>query len=172
MGNHSDNKFQARKDFRKHLEALRLAISVCTAPALFTRSVQWSYNSICEPQFHSRAPHKRRLNLFAILMSASEPQSDTCQKHLLRFSCALKNRTVHLFCFASQFIINTEFPICGGHFFNFLLASSQSNHSHKSVVGVRAERKCAQWWKRIKPKRKNSKRGKQMITDAMAHWII
>lgn len=113
----------ACKDFCDNLEAVCLAISLCTAPVLFTHCIQWSYNSICEPQFHSRALHKRCLNLFAILMSTREPQSDTCQKHLLHFSCGEKKKqecAPFLFLFAvynQRWISNLrppffQFPTC------------------------------------------------------------
>lgn len=98
-----------------------------------------SHNSIHE------LPHKRCLNLFAILMSTREPQSDTCREHLLHFSHGFKKekkkyrKTCTFFGFASQFIINAEFPICGRHFFNFLLAFSRSNHT------INQSRECEGW---------------------------
>lgn len=104
MENHSDNTLKARKGFWDKLGAVRAAIGLCTASALFTRCILRSYTVTAFVNHNSihKLSHKRCLNLVAILMSTREPQSDTCQEHLLRFSHGLKKKkkkNMHLFLF-------------------------------------------------------------------------
>lgn len=94
-----------------------------------------SHNSIHE------LPHKRCLNLFAILMSTREPQSDTCQEHLLRFSHGFKKekkiqKNVHLFWFRLTVYNQRRVSNLRPPFFQFPTCLLSVKSHRKSVAGV------------------------------------